>query len=136
MNWLRPILAVALIVTPAAAYAQESGSVAFRIKARVAESCAVDASVAPIANTATGMIGTIAEACNSGDGYTLIASYRELESSEAATLVFEGRTIALGRFGEATLATRRGPTRRMRTLNVSSSELESPLTLTIAIATI
>ena len=136
MNCLCTTLAVALIATPAAAIAQESGSAAFRIKARVAEACAVDTSVAPITDEANGIIGTIAEACNSGDGYTIVANYRDLQASESATLIFEGRTIPLGPLGEATLATRRGPTKRIRTLNVSSSALESPLTLSIAIAAI
>ena len=125
--------AIAAIALPQAAFAEDNASQSFRINVRVPAYCEINAS-AIIASEGDGIAtGTVFESCNSGDGFQVVASHRELETSEVVAFNYAGQTSYLRQDGWSQVANRMGAKHGLRPIAVQYSGLTQPLAINLTI---
>lgn len=122
-------IAIALMVTPAAASEQGSGS--FQVSATVPMACWVNQNVQNDGiDSADGMV---TEGCNSASGYIVSAVYRPLMGSERARLVYGSSAFDLSTMGTQEVHRSYGPSVRQIAYHVDAISLDAPLTLSLTI---
>jgi len=120
------MLGGALVMQPSAAAAATSG---FRVTASVPVMClAHPDSTITLANGVLSS-GKVTEACNKPGGYTVVASYRPLETGEHATLIYNGVQISLPASGSAVLHVSSLATIVSVAYSVSDVQVNSPIAL-------
>jgi hypothetical protein len=120
------MLGGALVMQPSAAAAATSG---FRVTASVPVLClAHPDSTITLANGVLSS-GKVTEACNKRGGYTVVASYRSLETGEHATLVYDGVEIRLPASGSVILHVSHLATIVSVAYSVSDVHVNSPIAL-------
>ena len=97
--------AAALVSAPAMAGSQATET--FQISATVPMACWVDH--ASPADARGQSEGHVTEACNSASGYVVSASYRPLDQSESARLIYGARMFDLSSLGEQEVHREYGP---------------------------
>lgn len=115
--------------TPALANPQTSGT--FRISAAVPMACWVDHAVQADALGASE--GRVTEGCNSASGYVVSASYRPLDGSERAHLIYGHRSLDLSALGQQEVHRENGPRIQQIAYRFDDVRLNAPLTLSLTI---
>lgn len=121
--------AAALVSAPAMAGSQATGT--FQISTTVPMACWVDHAAEA---DALGLSeGRVTEGCNSASGYVVSASYRPLEHSESARLIYGDRMFELSSLGQQEVHREYGPRIQQIVYRFDDVQLDAPLTLSLTI---
>lgn len=103
------IAALAVAMLPSAAFAEGEASGGFQISLTVPEICHLEASSVSIDEAMGQATASMFEMCNSDRGFTVLASYRTLESGEQVQVNYAGEVSQLNSSGLSEVAHRTGP---------------------------
>lgn len=133
---MNPLTRFALIgaafIYPAAASAQEPSS-SFEVTARVAAYCEISASPILTEEGDGMMTGSVFEACNTQDGFQVVASHRPLERNEWVAFGYAGKVQYLDASGWSEVANRGGAQYGARPVSVRYTSLSSPLAINLTV---
>lgn len=127
---------IAVAAFPAAAHANANGSVGARISLTVPEICQIDSSAITVDAGGASASGTVFEMCNSGRGFSVVASHRLLVEGEQAEIDYAGEIRQLDSSGMSDVAHRRGPTIGDVPVTIQTNGLVQNLTISFGIAAI
>jgi hypothetical protein len=133
---LAKLACIAFAALPVAAHANTDASAGFRISVVVPEVCQIESSdiIVDVSNgSASGMVS---EMCNSGRGFRVMASHRELAAGEQVQINYAGETRQLNSSGLSDVAYRRGPTVRNVPVTIRTDGLTQNLAISLGIAAI
>ena len=103
----------------------------YRVTATVPMACWVRAE-APV-QAAEGATGAVIEACNNPGGFTVTAAYRPLDVNEQAELLYDDRTMNLGKGGSQLLRQSSMATIKRVAYRFGTVRLDQPLILSLTI---
>ena len=81
-------------------------------------------------------VASIFEVCNSGRGFRVLASHRNLAAGENVEVTYGDEKRQLSASGVSDVATRRGPTLEQVPLKIETEGLTQPLVISFGLAVI
>lgn len=132
----RYALLIALASLPTVAHAADDKRAGLSISLEIPEVCHIEAPdlvMDSVRNTAT---GSIFEVCNSGRGFRVLASHRNLSTGENVEVTYASITSTLNASGVSDVATRQGPTLEQVPLVIKTEGLSQPLVISFGLAII
>lgn len=130
--FLAAILATGAMAS-SAALAAEAADGSLAVKARVKESCGIDASIVVLGDGSGFATGSVFESCNTQEGFQIVAQHRWLSQHERVLVNYAGQASYLQRDGWSRVATRLGAKFGTRPVSVRYSGLTQPLSLGLTI---
>lgn len=127
---------IAAAALPAAAHANPNGTAGARISLTVPEICQIDSSAITVDASGESASGTVFEMCNSGRGFSVVASHRVLAEGEQAEIDYAGEIRQLDSSGMSEVAYRRGPIIGDVPVTIQTNGLVQNLTISFGIAAI
>lgn len=115
------------------AHADETARGSFQVSAVVPAYCEINADALYLDGADGHQVGNVFEACNTPDGFQVVASYRALEVAERVVVNYAGSVRQLGQAGYTTIANRSGAKLGNRVVSVDYSSLAAPVSISLAI---
>ena len=103
------------------------------MSAVVPEYCEISVPALTIGGESGSLAGMVLESCNTQQGYSIVATHRELEVGENVALTYAGVENRLHRSGWNEVATRSGARYGWRPVAVNYSSLQQPLTINLTV---
>jgi hypothetical protein len=116
-----------------AALASAPASQGFRIQVQIPEYCEISASPILVSEENGLAVGSVFESCNIQEGFQVLASYRELLTTEAVAFTYAGHRTTLNKAGASQVANRVGAKFGNRPIAVQYQGLSSPLAINLTI---
>ena len=133
---LRYVALIAAAAFPAAAHAGSGDTAGARISLVVPEVCQIEASDIVVDADGGSASGTVFEMCNSGRGFRIVASHRELAGGEQVQFSYGGEIRELDGSGLSDVAYRSGPTFAQVPVSIQTSGLVQNLAISLGVAVI
>lgn len=115
------------------ALADETARGSFQVRAVVPAYCEINADTLYLDGTDGRTVGNVFEACNTPDGFQVVASYRALEATERVVVNYAGSVRQLTSAGYTTVANRSGAKLGNRVVSVDYASLTAPVSISLAI---
>lgn len=126
---------LACAAVPMTAYADSDGSAGMRISLVVPEICQIESSTIVVDAGGTAS-GTVFEMCNSGRGFRVMASHRELAEGEQVQINYAGEVRQLDNSGISDVAYGVGPTVRNVPVTIQTHGLVQDIAISLGLAVI
>ena len=113
-----------------AAIAERPASEGVELSAIVPVSCNVQASPIELSPAANAVESDVQVACNTSDGFEIVANYRPLSFGETASITYAGTTVPLDASGSASVLLAASGLYGVQPVLISGAGLVDPLVVT------
>ena len=133
---VRYAVMIALASVPSVAHAAAERSAGLSISLEIPEICHIEAPELVVDANRNSATGSVFEICNSGRGFRVLASHRNLADGENVEVTYGGEKRQLNASGVSDVATRQGPTLEQVPLEIKTEGLAQPLVVSFGLAVI